>query len=82
MKYPKVKIAFGDKKEETVVIDKFDLVDCSEDKVNSGMAGPTICVRTSGNLDGKGYLLSPMYTWVIVQDDKGCIVLVPVKKGR
>jgi hypothetical protein len=83
MNYPKIKIiAKEEASSDTFVVDRDLLIPIDSDceplrgLTHNAMVEP----RRGGCLDGHGFYLIEVYDWKIVRDDRGSLVLVPLKK--
>lgn len=81
MKYPTVKIISRivfKSDESTVEIHEDQLLSIPEEDML--WKEPNIQVRLGGPFGNKGFYLSQRVDWIIVCDDLGALVLVPLKK--
>jgi hypothetical protein len=79
MTYPIGVIKYFKKIEEEIIIYTENLV---ESKLFEVFNCDNICPsrRTQGNFRNCGFILHPEYDWVIVRDNVGELILVPLKK--
>ena len=80
IKYSKLEIR-EEKEENMVAIDKTRLVEI-EEKFQLHLTRRDYAViqhRQDGPFEGKAIYLSPRYDWVLGEDDRGAICLVPLE---
>jgi hypothetical protein len=73
-KYPLANVISTVSDLPTVDLDISKLIDVTESTITYPQT------RSMGNLMNHGYYLNPNYNWIIVEDSRGLIVLVPQPK--
>jgi hypothetical protein len=87
MEYPKAVIKKCIKDDDVIEIDEGRLINVGIDDYDfyrdylSYPKGHIVCYRShGGNFKNQSFALAKEFDWVIVNDDTGCLCLIPLKK--